>query len=210
MKHIAIILASLMALSSPVAAQDFAKGFAAAQAEDYVAALKEWQPLIEQGNAQAQVGLALLYYSGKGVLQDYRKAFKFYKLAADQNNLDGQMGLAVIYQDGLGVIQDYKAARTWYRKAANQGSSVAAGTLGYNYSKGTDGFLKDNVMAHAWYNIGSANGSNAVGIMDTNDTTGWYGSQRDLVAKQMTQADITKAQAIARECMDSNYKECGY
>ena len=40
-----------MTLCSQIAAQDFDKGFAAAQAEDYAAALKEWQPLIEQENA---------------------------------------------------------------------------------------------------------------------------------------------------------------
>ena len=199
-----------MMLSSPVAAQDFAKGWAAAEAEDFSTALKEWRPLAEQGDAQAQWGLGILYFSGKGVLQDNRNAFKFYKLAADQNNPDGQLGLATLYLEGLGVIQDYKAARTWFRKAANQGSSIAAGTLGYNYSKGTHGFLKDNVMAHAWYNIASANGSNAVGVLDTNDMTKWYGSQRDLVAKEMTSEDISKAQATARKCMESNYKECGY
>jgi len=210
MKHITIILAFLMMLSSPVAAQDFDKGWAAAEAEDFPTALKEWQPLAEQGNAQAQWGLGILYFSGKGVPQSYRDAFKFYKLAADQNNPDGQLGLAPMYVEGFGVIQDYKAARILFRKAANQGSSIAAGALGYNYSKGIHGFLKDNVMAHAWYNIASANGANAVGILDTNDTTEWYGHQRDLVAKEMSSDDISKAQAVARKCMNSNYKKCGY
>jgi len=199
-----------MTLSSPVAAQDFDKGWAAAEAEDFSTALKEWRPLAEQGNAQGQFGLGFLYFLGKGVLQDYRQAFKLYKLAADQNNPDAQISLASLYQDGLGVIQDYESARFWYGEAAKQGSALAAGTFGYNYSKGTNGFLKDNVMAHAWYNIASANGATEVGILDAKDMTQWYGSQRDLAAYDMTSEDISKAQAMARKCMESNYKECGY
>ena len=41
-------------------AQDFQKGFAAAQSGDYVTALQEWQPLAEQGDAMAQYVLGLL------------------------------------------------------------------------------------------------------------------------------------------------------
>ena len=44
-----------------------------------------------------------------------------------------------------------------------------------------------------WYNISSANG----GI-----------SGRDWVADLMTATDISKATAMARECMKSNYKKC--
>jgi len=40
-----MVLAFLMTLSSPVVAQDFQKGLAAAQAGDYATALQEWTPL---------------------------------------------------------------------------------------------------------------------------------------------------------------------
>ena len=66
MKHIAILLAFLMTLSSPVVAQDFQKGFAAAQAGDFATALKEWTPLAEAGDADAQYNLAIKYDDGKG------------------------------------------------------------------------------------------------------------------------------------------------
>ncbi len=57
-------------------------------------------------------------------------------------------------------------------------------------------------MAHMWYNIGSANGSangSDCGV-----------ENRDNIAKKMTSEDISKAQVMARECMSSNYKKCGY
>jgi TPR repeat protein len=39
--------------------QDFGKGLAAAQSGDFATALKEWRPLAEQGDAQAQIILVL-------------------------------------------------------------------------------------------------------------------------------------------------------
>ena len=33
---------------------------------------------------------------------------------------------------------------------------------------------------------------------------------RDIIAKKMTPQDISKAQAMASECMSSDYKNCGY
>ena len=44
MKRITIILLFLMTLSSPVAAQDYIKGYDAYEAGDYVTALREWRP----------------------------------------------------------------------------------------------------------------------------------------------------------------------
>ena len=65
------------------------------------------------------------------------------------------------------------------------------------YLKG-HGVLQDNVLAHMWFNIGSANGIE-IG-----------GDNRDSLAKDMTQEAIAKAQAMARECMRSNYQHSGY
>ena len=63
-KHLTVILAFLMTLSSPVAAQDFQKGFAAYNAGDYATALQEWKPLAEAGNVVAQNNLGLMDKNG--------------------------------------------------------------------------------------------------------------------------------------------------
>ena len=70
MKQLTIILAFLMTLSSPVAAQDYDKGLAAYDADDFAAALKEFTPLAEAGDAYAQYNLGQVYRRGQGVLQD--------------------------------------------------------------------------------------------------------------------------------------------
>jgi uncharacterized protein len=64
----------------------------------------------------------------------------------------------------------------------------------HNYGKGV---LQDNIMAHMWYNIASVNGDQKA--------SKW----RDQTAAKMTSADISEAQKMARECMISNYQNCG-
>jgi len=179
----AILLALLMTLSSPVVAQVFT-----------VAQLK---PLAEAGDATAQNNLGYMYRNGQGVLQDYAEAVKWYRLAAEQGYASAQSNLGYMYEYGQGVLQDYAEAVKWYRLAADLGYANAQSNLGlmYRFSKGV---LQDNVMAHMWYNIASVNGAQYAG--------GW----RDEIGGKMTSADISKAQAMARECMSSGYTKCGY
>ena len=138
-----------------------------------------------------------MYGNGEGVLQDYKEAVKWYRLAAEQGYVDAQFNLGVVYDNGEGVPQDYAEAVKWYRLAAEQGSAKAQNNLGIMYEYG-DGVIQDNTMAHMWYNIASANG---------HEKAGGY---RDERAGLMTNADISKAQAMARECMQSGYTKCGY
>lgn len=60
------------------------------------------------------------------------------------------------------------------------------------------GVLKDNVMAYMWSIISATNGNE-------NGAQG-----REIAASIMTREDVSKAQTLARECMASEYKECGY
>ena len=196
-KHLTVILAFLMTLSSSVMAQDFQKGLAAYNAGDYATTLQEWTPLAEAGDEAAQYNLGIMNFNGQGVPQDYKEAVKWYRLAAEQGDADAQYNLGVMLKDGRGVPQDYKEAVKWYRLAVEQGDAKAQTNLGLMYDNG-HGVLQDNAIAHMWYNIGAANG-NELG-----------GTNRDNLAKQMTPAAIEKAQAMARECMNSGYTKCGY
>ena len=85
----------------------------------------------------------------------------------------------------------------WYRLAAEQGDADAQNNIGVRYENG-EGVLQDNVRAHMWFNIAAANGYEKAGE--------W----RDKTAAKMTSADISKAQSMARECMSSKYKNCGW
>ena len=214
----AILVALLMTLSSPVVAQDFTvaqlkplaeAGNELAQFElgnmysngrgvtqDFAEAVKWYRLSADQGYADAQYNLGLMYNNGQGVPQDFAEAVKWWRLAADQGYANAQYNLGLMYNKGQGVPQDYAEAVKWWRLAADQGVASAQINLGvvYEYGKGV---LQDNVMAHMWYNIASANGDDKAGD--------W----RDERAGLMTPADISKAQAMARECMSSDYTKCG-
>ena len=237
MKNLNIISAaviSVVMLATSAFAQDFQKGLEAAQSGDFATALQEWRPLAEQGHADAQFNLGIMYDNGDGVSQDYAEAVKWYQLAAEQGDAYAQGNLGIMYYKGKGVEQDYAEAAKWYRKAAEQGYAQAQGNLGnmydngqgvpqdyaealrlyrlaaeqgyaiaqYNlgvmYFNGEGSLRKDNSLAYMWFHLLLING-NELG-----------GEPRNIAAEEMTPEDISKAQAMARECMSNDYKNCGY
>ena len=74
-------------MSSATASADFQIGLDAAQAGDYATALREWRPLADQGYANAQYNLGIMYANGSGVPEDDVKAVKWFRLA-DEQGLD--------------------------------------------------------------------------------------------------------------------------
>lgn len=95
------------------------------KAGDYAAALKQWRPLAEQGNAVAQFNLGEMYAKGLGVPQDDTEAMRWYRLAAEQNHSGAQYALGERYANGQGVPQNYVLAHMWLNLAAVQGDEVA-------------------------------------------------------------------------------------
>jgi hypothetical protein len=85
---------------------------------DHAAALKAFQSLAAQGNAEAQNNLGELYAKGQGVPQDYAQARQWYEKASAQGHALAQNNLAELYFAGLGVPQDYVRAYLWVSLAA--------------------------------------------------------------------------------------------
>ena len=71
----------------------------ALEREDYETAYKLFLPLAEQGDADAQFNLGVMYDEGDGVPQDYKEAFKWYRLAAEQGDAFAQFELGVMYDE---------------------------------------------------------------------------------------------------------------
>ena len=74
----------------------------------------------EQGDADAQYNLGVMYYDGRGVTQDYAEAVKWYRLAAEQDIAKAQSQLGYMYANGQGVPQDYVLAHMWFNLAAGR------------------------------------------------------------------------------------------
>ncbi len=106
--------------------------------------------LAEQGDAQAQFHVGLVYTKGINKYQkvlseislnefpypvkhDDNLAFQWFEKAAKQGNTDAQYFLGVCYSKGCGVKQDYAQAVYWHKKAAEQGNRNSQNILGFYY-----------------------------------------------------------------------------
>jgi len=99
------------------AAADFRAGMQAYGQGDFETALSEWRPAAQEGLAEAQFNLALLYYHGKGVALDLEQAHQWYLRAAEQDFLRAQYRVAEMYEKGEGVRKDLIQAYFWFRVA---------------------------------------------------------------------------------------------
>lgn len=189
-----VLLLALL-VGGPAFSADYQKGLDAYEKKDYATALKEWTPLAEQGDDNAQYRLGYIYRFGKGVPHDYKQAIKWFSLATEQGNADAQYRLGRIHELGLAVPQDYKQAIKWFSLAAEQGHAFAQTMLGSLYGNGL-GILQDYTYAHMWFNIAASNGSNKAA------------KYRRLLVPLMSPTEISTARRLAHECVAKNYKGC--
>ena len=90
-------LVALALLSSSPATAGWDEGLAAYEAADFPAALREWQPLAEQGDARAQEMLGYMYDLGEGVPENDGVAAAWYLRAANQGSADARINLGLLY-----------------------------------------------------------------------------------------------------------------
>jgi hypothetical protein len=119
-----ILLAFILGLTSSAWA-DVQEGIDAYDRGDYDTAMKELQPLAEQGDDQAQFTVGLMYSKGQGLPQDDQKAVMWFHLAAEQGVAGAQANLGAMYARGRGVLEDYVLAHMWLNLAGAQGDKTA-------------------------------------------------------------------------------------
>ena len=79
----------------------------------------------EQGDAEAQFNLGLMYENGKGVRRDYAEAMKWYRKAAEEGFAAAQYMLGLVYEKGEGVPENDVAAYVWHSVAVASGVGSA-------------------------------------------------------------------------------------
>ena len=107
------------------AEQDFQNAKKFIDAEKYKEAVPLLRKAAEQGSADAQLELGVLYFNGNGVEQDTIKALEWYEQAADQGKAEAMHRIGGLYDIGCGVIYSAKTADRWYRKASRKGYAKA-------------------------------------------------------------------------------------
>ena len=84
MKKLMLMLGKILPLpftANMARADDLDDALAALNNGDYATAFKLLKPLAEQGNADAQFNLGVMYQNGEGVLQDDKKAHMWFNIA---------------------------------------------------------------------------------------------------------------------------------
>jgi len=111
------ILLGAVVTATTVQADSYTDAFAAAESGNYDQALNLFTPLAEQGNAQAQFNLALMYHGGLGVKRSEQQALVWYQRAAANGSKEAQEFLAVGYQEGwFGLPRDNQQASYWFER----------------------------------------------------------------------------------------------
>ena len=153
------------------------------------------------------LALSILLSSGMAVAADYDKGTIAldsgdYKAAlvefiplAEQGAAYAQADLGYMYEFGYGVLKNYKTAVKWYTLAAEQGHASGQNNLGLMYQYGK-GVLTDTKRAYMWYSLASYNGNEKAS------------KNKDKIAKDMTSAQIDKAQDMSSRCLNSGYTDC--
>jgi TPR repeat protein len=125
LRFITALVLSLVCLVVPAWA-DFQAGMDAYNRGDYATSLREWRPLAEQRDADAEFNLGTLYDFGRGVPQDYKIAVYWFRLSANQGNAMALTKLGLMYERGNGVPQDLVLAHKWYILGAAHGDKLGA------------------------------------------------------------------------------------
>lgn len=131
---------------------DYKKAFDAYKRGDYKTAHKLILPLAENGFAQAQYSLGIMYEKGNGVKASLKKAKKWFKLAAEQGIAKAQYKLGLMHLKGQGVKKNYRKAIKWLKMSANQGNVKAQAGLGLIFENG-QGVPQDYDKAIRWYQL---------------------------------------------------------
>jgi hypothetical protein len=199
--------------------------------QDYKAAFRCFKLAADKGNAEAQINLGRMCHFGQGISRDEKIAFEWYRLAAEQGLTDAQYNLGLMYKLGRGVAQDHKEASNWYRLAAKQGVIETQNTLDGMYDYG-ESVSRDDKAVVKWYKLAAEQGdvesqyvlgmmyANGEGVTqdftlaymwwDIAATQGNEDAKRKsgIIEEQMTSADVSKAQELARKCVAKDYKNC--
>ena len=117
--------------------------------EEAAEVLKTARPLADNGNANAQYNMGVLYDEGYGVEQDYAKARQWYEKAAAQNYAKAEHNLGIMYQSGHGVEKSSAKAAEWFKRAAEHGEPAAQNNLAVLYVRG-QGVKQDLGEAAKW------------------------------------------------------------
>jgi len=95
--------------------------------------------------------------------------------------------------------KDYAKAFALYQPLAKAGTAEAQSAIGAMYFFG-NGIAKNPSRAYMWFDLAARSPSPIATVAMTN---------RDIVRRQMAASEIRDADAMAAQCLNSRYEQCG-
>jgi TPR repeat protein len=203
---------------------DFEAGYKAYRDGNYVAAMSNFRPLAEGGDARSQFYVGTLYLDGRSVPRDPRIAASWFEMAARRGDVDAAFALGFLRYYGAGegevaVTADPVAAAPWFVQAAKYGNAQAAYLIGHMYRTGV-GAAADPVAARYWLGVSADAGqlqaqselavllADQPGFNNALESYKWFelaaragypgaARNRDVVAGRLNAAEIQQATAQA-------------
>lgn len=155
--------------------------------ESAVSPVQALRALAEQGNAEAQFNLGLVYDRGRGVPKDKQEALRWYRLAATQGDTFAQHALGDNYWEGTGVTKNDTEAVRWWRLAADKGFAPAQHSLGKIFAGTGQGVPSDKTHAYMWLMLSALQGDEEAG------------RQGDILSKQLKPTELTNAKKLVKQ-----------
>jgi hypothetical protein len=179
---------------------------------DFAQAAVWFRKAADQGNAQAQCSLGVLFQrQNAGMPEDDAQAAMWLRKAADQGLATAQYRLGLSYSQGKGVPQDDAQAASWYQKAVLLKDPDAMVKLAQLYARG-QGVPRDEKQAFALdqqaAELGAADGEYQLGLAyetgqgvkkDKGQAIDWY--------RKAAEQGVTLAQFNLAQLLGSNHAE---
>lgn len=125
----------------------------------------------------------------------YAAAFTAFQALAREGDPASQFQLSLLYRTGRGVAPNAQQAMQWLQRAAQGRHGGALSNLGGEYARGQT-VREDKVKALALFLLAQAQGADVGG---TNAQT---------LARTLSAAQITQAQALAQGCHTGSMQPC--
>ena len=201
-------------------------------AGDYAKAFEILDILAQQGNAQAQQALGVMYENGQGIKKDETLALSLYRQAAAKNNESAQYLLANLLERKSSLSNNQSEAIKWYRLAATNGHPNAQYRMGQLEMTGINGSTPDLLKASYWFGLSAAQGDPQAqlqyGLLLMQGRAGapdrilgymWIDIAQGLgdnttqqtalqAAKSLSPSELQSAKKMASQCIKQNYQSC--
>lgn len=149
----------------------------------------------EEGVAQAQYALGVMYSNGHGVEQDYESAVSWYEKAVLQGHVEAMNNLANCYNNGQGVEENLPEAFKWWLKAAQRRYEPCYSLVAGIYYEGMYGVKKNYKEAAFWYEKAA----------ETGDQEGVYNLSCMYYAGQGVRRNYDKSFELLMQSDESQY-----